>query len=69
MLDRGAVPVDAPGPHWMVVDEEKDFGPVASPDGKKTAFVRDNDLWVRDAETGRETRLNTDGTIGNYYSS
>ena len=40
-----------------------------SPDGKKVAFVRDNNLCVRDVETGTVTQLTTDGTIGNYYSS
>jgi dipeptidyl-peptidase 4 len=34
---------------------------IASPDGKRAAFVRDYDLWVRDLESGRETRLTTDG--------
>ncbi len=69
LLDRGEVPVPPAQPHWMVVDEEKDFPPVPSPDGKKVAFVRDNNLFVRDAATGKETQLTTDGTIGNYYSS
>jgi dipeptidyl-peptidase-4 len=32
-----------------------------SPDGKKVAFVRDNDLFVTDLATRRETRLTTDG--------
>ncbi len=69
LTDRGAVPTPPVQPHWMVVDEEKDFDPVPSPDGKKIAFVRDNNLWVRDGETGVETQLTKDGTIGNYYSS
>jgi dipeptidyl-peptidase-4 len=33
-----------------------------SPDGRKVGFVRDNDLYVTDLETGRETRLTTDGS-------
>jgi dipeptidyl-peptidase-4 len=33
-----------------------------SPDGKKVAFVRDNDLVVTDLASGRETRLTTDGS-------
>ena len=33
-----------------------------SPDGKRGAFVRDWNLWVRDLATGRETQLTTDGT-------
>lgn len=34
---------------------------VASPDGKRTAFIREHNLWVRDKETGKETQLTTDG--------
>lgn len=32
-----------------------------SPDGKKVAFVRDNNLFVKDLETGTETAITTDG--------
>jgi dipeptidyl-peptidase-4 len=32
-----------------------------SPDGSKVGFVRDNDLYVADLATGRETRLTQDG--------
>jgi dipeptidyl aminopeptidase/acylaminoacyl peptidase len=34
---------------------------VLSPDGRKSAFIRDFNLWVRDTETGAETQLTTDG--------
>jgi len=34
---------------------------VPSPDGKRTAFVRDWNLWVRDVASGNETQLTTDG--------
>src|SRR5579871_6888279 len=34
---------------------------VTSPDGKKTAFIRDYNLWVRDLGSGVETQLTTDG--------
>lgn len=40
LIDRGEVPAPPVQPHWMVVDEEKDFDPVVSHDGKKVAFVR-----------------------------
>jgi dipeptidyl-peptidase-4 len=33
-----------------------------SPDGKKIAFTRENDLWVLDLATGAETRLTTTGS-------
>lgn len=65
----GPLPAPAPTPHWMVVDEEKDGEPVISPDGNSAAFVRDNNVWVRDLSTHAERQLTTDGTIGNYYSS
>ncbi len=32
-----------------------------SPDGKRAAFIRNYNLWVRDLSTGRETQLTTDG--------
>lgn len=34
---------------------------IPSPDGKRTAFVRDFNLWVRDVATGKETQLTKDG--------
>jgi dipeptidyl-peptidase 4 len=33
-----------------------------SPDASKVGFVRDNDLWVVDLASGRETRLTRDGS-------
>jgi dipeptidyl aminopeptidase/acylaminoacyl peptidase len=33
-----------------------------SPDGRRAAFIRDHNLWVKDLVTGRETQLTTDGT-------
>lgn len=55
--------------HWMEVDDEKDAEPVASPDGRYTAFVRENNIWVRETVTGKERQLSVDGTLGNYYSA
>ena len=34
---------------------------VLSPDGKKAAFIKDYNLWVRDVQTRQETQLTTDG--------
>ncbi|MDT3403076.1 S9 family peptidase [Mucilaginibacter terrae] len=36
-------------------------GGVASPDGKRTAFIKDYNLWVRDVATGKQIQLTTDG--------
>jgi len=35
---------------------------VFAPDGRRIAWVRDNDLWVYDFELGREIRLTEDGS-------
>ncbi len=34
---------------------------VPSPDGKRAAFIKDWNLWVRDVATGKETQLTSDG--------
>src|SRR4051812_27456966 len=40
-----------------------------SPDGKRTAFVRDWNLWVRDIATGKETQLTKDGVKDFGYAT
>jgi dipeptidyl aminopeptidase/acylaminoacyl peptidase len=42
---------------------------VVSPDGKRAAFLRDHNLWVRDLETGRELQLTTDGAEDYGYAT
>lgn len=42
---------------------------VASPDGKRAAFIRDYNLWVRDVATGRETQLTRDGVKDYGYAT
>ena len=42
---------------------------VPSPDGKRTVFVRDWNLWVRDTATGKETALTTDGVKDYGYAT
>ncbi len=42
---------------------------VTSPDGKRAAFVKDWNLWVRDLATGAETALTTDGTRNFGYAT
>ena len=34
---------------------------IVSPDGKKAAFIKDGNLWVRDVASKQETQLTTDG--------
>ena len=40
-----------------------------SPDGGRTAFIRDWNLWVRDTATGQETALTTDGIKDYGYAT
>lgn len=69
-LERtGDVPAPRKQRHWMEVDDEKGHGPVTSPDGKRTAYIRNDNVYVRDNTTGKEQQLSLDGTPGNYYSS
>ena len=36
-------------------------GGATSPDGKKSVFIKDWNLWVKDIATGKDTQLTTDG--------
>ena len=42
---------------------------VVSPDGKRAAFIRDWNLWVRDVASGQEKRLTTDGATNFGYAT
>ncbi len=49
---------------------EKKQEPVdVSPDGRRAAFIRDWNLWVRDTVTGAETQLTTDGVKDFGYAT
>ncbi|MDB5112198.1 MAG: family peptidase, partial [Mucilaginibacter sp.] len=40
-----------------------------SPDGKKAAFIKDYNLWVRDVQTNKQTQLTTDGIKDDGYAT
>ena len=42
---------------------------VVSPDGKRTAYIKDYNLWVKDIATGKETQLTTDGVKDFGYAT
>ena len=69
LLDEGAIPSRGKERHWMEVDDEKEGSPVTSPDGKWTAFIKNDNVYVREVATGKEKQLSQDGTLSNYYSS
>lgn len=66
---EGKVPPRGKGRHWMETDDEKGWGPVTSPDGKYEAYIKNDNIFVRDKASGRERQLSQDGTLSNYYSS
>jgi dipeptidyl aminopeptidase/acylaminoacyl peptidase len=42
---------------------------VLSPDGKRAAYIKDFNLWVRDLETGKDTQLTKDGVKDYAYAT
>src|SRR6266850_4665551 len=42
---------------------------VLSPDGKRAAFIRDSNLWVRDTASGKDTQLTRDGVKDFGYAT
>src|SRR4051812_19578963 len=42
---------------------------VLSPDGKKAAFIKEDNLWVRDVSTNQLTQLTTDGVKDYGYAT
>src|SRR5829696_6591090 len=42
---------------------------VPSPDGKRTAYIKDWNLWIREIATGKETALTTDGVKNFGYAT
>lgn len=42
---------------------------ITSPDGKKTAFIKNWNLWIRDIESKKETQLTTDGVENFGYAT
>jgi dipeptidyl aminopeptidase/acylaminoacyl peptidase len=57
--DASAATAEPPSPATM--GRRGGFTEVISPDGKKAAFIKDYNLWVRNLETRQETQLTTDG--------
>ncbi|GAO31965.1 S9 family peptidase [Geofilum rubicundum] len=57
------------GGHWGKTRDELGNDPVASPDEKKEAFIRDYNLFVRYLDSDKVVQLSFDGAAGDLYSS
>ena len=68
LTDEGVVPARPQEKHWMEIDEEKEGDPVTSPDGKYVAYIKNQNVYVKEVATGKEKALSIDGTLSNYYS-
>src|SRR5258705_1249800 len=76
--DRKSLSFNAGGSQWTCDvggtrcegRERRERAPsVTSPDGKRAAFIRNYNLWVRDTASGRETQLTKDGVTEYGYAT
>ncbi|HEY3160175.1 MAG TPA: DPP IV N-terminal domain-containing protein [Vicinamibacterales bacterium] len=76
--DRKSISFNSGGSRWTceVVGEKcegkaRAQGPpsVTSPDGKRDAFIRNHNLWVREIASGKETQLTKDGVKEYGYAT
>lgn len=54
---------------WTEVDDEKNYPPSVSPDGKYSAFIKNYNVCIKEISSSKESQLSIDGTLSNYYSS
>ena len=55
--------------YWAANYDERQGPPVVSPDGKQTAFIKNQNVYVKNNESGKEKALSFDGSPGEYYSA
>ncbi|HTY05818.1 MAG TPA: DPP IV N-terminal domain-containing protein [Gemmatimonadales bacterium] len=79
--DGKSITFDAGSRHWTCAlapahcageRRERDRGDrnaVPSPDGKRVAFIKADNLWVRDVQSGQETQLTSDGVPDFGYAT
>ena len=53
----------------LPTNQRPNFDEVISPDGKKAAFIKDWNLWVRDIASKKETQLTKDGVENFGYAT
>ena len=80
-VDKQSVTFDAAGRRWTcgvqadrctaspALPRGSGRNSVLSPDGKRAAFIRDYNLWLRDVASGKESQLTTDGVKDFGYAT
>jgi len=54
--------------YWGTYDYETSGDPVVSPDKTQSAFIRDNNVILKNLKNGIEQQISTDGSPHSYYS-
>lgn len=67
--DLASLGITAPAGAGMAMGRRGGGDGVVSPDGKKSAFIRDWNLFVKDIATGKETQLTSDGVKDFGYAT
>ena len=76
--DRKSISFNAGGSQWTCDvggarcdSKQRPQGPpfVLSPDGKRAAFIRNYNLWIRETASGKETQLTRDGVKEYGYAT
>ena len=76
--DRKSISFNAGGSQWTCdvegtrcenKERHQESPSVTSPDGKRAAFIRNYNLWVRDTASGKETQLTKDGVKEYGYAT
>lgn len=55
--------------YWAENQDERSGDSIPSPDGLKKAFIKNNNVYVRELATGSEKALSMDGAPGEFYSA
>ena len=58
-----------PDGYWGERAEDHTGPPVKSPDGKWYAFIRENNVFIRDTAGKNQVQLSFDGSVGEYYAA
>jgi len=69
LIKTGTKPLEKPEGYWGEKAEDHTGPPVKSPDGKWFAFIRENNVFVKDSLGKNQIQMSFDGSVGEYYSA